>query len=88
MRAKVKYGALITGVGLLLWFGGIEIGGADVLMYGGMTGIVVGGLMLYLAYEKWYCAACGQVLSRGSKPDRCERCGSNRVTTKDPGAVR
>lgn len=55
--------------------------------YVGLGMIVIGGMMFYLAIRKWYCAACGQFLGRGSKPSRpCNRCGSNRFTSQDPGA--
>lgn len=47
---------------------------------------MVGAVLLYLEYRKWYCEQCGQVLGTGDKPNRCNRCGSNRVTTRDPGA--
>ncbi len=36
--------------------------------------------------QDYYCAACGQYL--GSAPERCDRCGSNRYTTEDPGGRR
>ena len=87
MEAPVKYGALLTGGGLLMWMSGLA-NEYNAVLYISTAALVIGGGMRYLAYEKWYCAACGQVLSRGQKPDRCERCGSNRVTTNDPGAVR
>lgn len=35
--------------------------------------------------QEWYCAACGQYLGEGQQPNGCTRCGSNRVTTEDPG---
>ncbi len=87
MRPKVKYGVMLLGFGILLWISGLPSQFTE-LMYVSLTTTVIGGVLLYVAYESWYCAACGQFLGRGSRPDRCERCGSNRVTTSDPGAVR
>lgn len=55
------------------------------LMWVGVGPFMVGCLLLWLAYRKWYCAQCGQFLGRGDRPNRCARCGSNRVTNEDPG---
>jgi len=87
MRAKVKYGGVVFLIGAVILIGSAELGFTDVMWVGALA-VAIGGASLYMAFEKWYCAACGQFLGRGSQPDRCERCGSNRVTTEDPGAVR
>ncbi|WP_435347873.1 hypothetical protein [Haloarchaeobius sp. HRN-SO-5] len=87
MDDKEKYGVALAAGGMLLWIGGYEIGFVE-LSYIGLVPFVIGGLLLYSAWMKWYCAACGQFLGRGDKPRRCDRCGSNRVTNEDPGAVR
>lgn len=87
MREKTKYGAIFAGGGVLVALLGASVD-ISALMQAGTVGLVIGGALLYLAFEKWYCAACGQFLGRGEKPGSCERCGSNRVTNSDPGAVR
>lgn len=87
MKARVKYGGLLAAAGILVWTSELP---ADytALTYLSLGAFVAGALMLYTAYQSWYCAACGQHLGRGEKPSGCERCGSNRVTASDPGARR
>ena len=87
MDWKIKYGGVLLVVGGLVIVGSQSVGLIEG-MYAGTALFVVGGVLLYFAFEKWYCAACGQYLSRGRKPQRCDRCGSNRVTNQDPGAGR
>lgn len=87
MKAQVKYGFLLAVAGLLVWSSGLP-GDYTSLTYLSLGAVVVGGLMVYSAVQSWYCAACGQHLGRGEKPSKCGRCGSNRVTTEDPGAER
>ena len=52
----------------------------------GVLLFVVGYFALRAGWQQWYCSACGQKVGQGKKPDRCQRCGSNRLTTSDPGA--
>lgn len=87
MRDQVKYGAGLFAVAAVVTIGSAELGFTEG-MYAGAAGAAISGVVLYMAFEKWYCAACGQFLGRGEKPSMCERCGSNRMTTDDPGAVR
>lgn len=58
---------------------------ADVLL--AVFVVVVGAAVwAYFEYlQPWYCRNCGQFLGRGEKPRRCERCGSNRLSSSDPG---
>lgn len=87
MDWKAKYGGALLGVGALILWVGQSISNVDMMWVGGIL-VMGGGALFYLAIEKWYCAACGQLLSRGTKPSRCDRCGSNRVTNSDPGVGR
>lgn len=87
MRRSVKYELVGISLGVLV-FGMGYSGAVDVLMVIGVGIFAIGGFFLFLDMQAWYCAACGQFLGRGDKPSRCKRCGSNRVTTNDPGAVR
>lgn len=73
--------------GLLLSLIGFEFT-IDIVWQVGVAGAMLGGAVLAMNLQAWYCAACGQMLGRGEKPGRCDRCGSNRVTTNDPGAQR
>lgn len=84
MLNRENAGYALLGVGGLGLWSGWEFGFQDLLVLGIMI-MVVGVMLLYLEYRKWYCANCGQRLSQGDRPDRCGRCGSNRVTTNDPG---
>lgn len=79
-----KYAAGAMLVGGIIAFAGSELNSMDAMAAGGSL-LVVGGAALFLTFQRWYCANCGQALSRGKKPQRCNRCGSNRVTTDDPG---
>jgi len=54
------------------------------LYYAGVPLLSAGGVGLYMRVRPWYCKMCGQFLGRGQKPGRCNRCGSNRVTNRDP----
>lgn len=84
-------GAIILGVILIFgssWYA-IETGDYDNASIGSVIGIVlfaVGYLAAQAKWQQWYCSACGQKVGQGEKPDRCQRCGSNRLTTSDPGA--
>lgn len=60
-----------------------ETGVVD-LYYIGVPLLSAGGVGLYMRVRPWYCKMCGQFLGRGQKPNRCNRCGSNRVTNRDP----
>lgn len=79
-----EYGGIAVMIGAI----GIALGMSwnlpDLSMIGTMF-FVVGGLVVYFTLDPWYCAMCGQKLGR-AKPSECERCGSNRMTRRDPGA--
>ena len=83
----MKYGGIMAGVGAVVVTGASFLELYQV-MWVGLPLFILGAMLLFMAFEKWYCAACGQYLSRGRKPNRCDRCGSNRVTNDDPGAGR
>lgn len=85
MNEKEQYGlALVAlGVGIVLVAISFDFMGAGLV---GIPIMAFGFVLLYLSVRKWYCAQCGQFLGKGDQPSGCERCGSNRVTTDDPGA--
>lgn len=83
-KDKQKYGGILILVGALVMGVSLTFDWIDG-MWVGLVILVPGGLLLYAAWQKWYCAQCGQFLGRGSRPGNCGRCGSNRVTNKDPG---
>ncbi len=87
MGETLKYGVATLAAG------GVVLAASSELsimagMYAGGLAVLVGGGMVYTALEKWYCQNCGQDLGSGSRPERCGRCGSNRVGRDDPGAGR
>lgn len=53
--------------------------------FAGLTILSIGAVAVYLGLDKWYCQNCGQKLGK-IKPKECGRCGSNRISTQDPGA--
>lgn len=85
MEGKGGYGMVFAAIGGIGIIGGSELNSMEVMMVGAAA-FAVGIFLVYMDVRKWYCAACGQFLGRGDRPSRCERCGSNRVTTEDPGA--
>lgn len=85
MDSKLKYGIVLLSVGAVLLLLGLALESAGASMLGVVIGMP-GGVLVYLVRRKWYCQACGQFLGRGSRPNGCERCDSNRVTNSDPGA--
>jgi len=79
-----KYGFIVSVLGIVVLGGSAQIDWIEG-MWIGVAITMPGVLMLYYAWRDWYCAQCGQHLGQGSRPDRCDRCGSNRVTNEDPG---
>ncbi|WP_142860766.1 hypothetical protein [Salinigranum halophilum] len=74
-------GLAAVGVGAFLGYN------TDVMTVGTILtvlGVVIAAWDLEVERD-WYCAACGQYLGEGGQPNGCTRCGSNRVTTEDPG---
>lgn len=84
-------GAIIVGFIVILasvWYGK-ETGDHENATGGFVLGaglFAVGFFLAQAEWQQWYCSACGQKVGQGEKPDRCQRCGSNRLTTNDPGA--
>lgn len=74
---------VFTSIGLLLVAVATETGVND-LLYVAVPLLSAGGVGLYFRFRPWYCSQCSQFLGRGSKPGRCGRCGSNRLTNRDP----
>jgi DNA-directed RNA polymerase subunit RPC12/RpoP len=85
-------GVIVAGLILLLIGMGLAVG--SVVYYQSIYGLFAGSIITVLGFlilfdpeeDDWYCAKCGQYLGQGERPGSCDRCGSNRLTTEDPGA--
>lgn len=85
MKEREKYGLALVTIGVAIVLAGLYFNKTEGTV-AGVPVMALGFVLLYLSVRKWYCAQCGQFLGKGDQPSGCERCGSNRVTTDDPGA--
>lgn len=79
-----EYSGIGIAVGFLGMFAGTSLNVPELsILSSGI--LVLSGVVFYFQLRAWYCQMCGQKHGRVVKPNKCDRCESNRMTKHDPG---